>query len=86
MADVLFINDSLEQMMYWAHNNRKILNEINNLLEDIARNGADKGIGKPERLKHKPGWSRRIDDKNRLVYEVRENFVEVISCKGHYDD
>lgn len=79
MADVLFINDSLEQMMYWAHNNRKILNEINNLLEDIARNGADKGIGKPERLKHKPGWSRRIDDKNRLVYEVRENFVEVIS-------
>lgn len=86
MADVLFINDSLEQMMYWAHNNRKILNKINNLLEDIARNGADKGIGKPERLKHQSGWSRRIDDKNRLVYEVRENFVEVISCKGHYDD
>ena len=32
-------------------------------------------------------WSRRIDDKNRLVYLVDgESDIIVISCKGHYED
>ena len=86
MANVLFLLDSLDEFVYWAHNNRKTVDKINALFKDIERNGAAKGIGKPERLKHEPGWSRRIDKENRLVYEVRENFIEVKSCKGHYED
>ena len=27
-----------------------------------------------------------VDKENRLVYEVRENFIEVKSCKGHYEE
>ncbi len=72
--------------MHWAHNDRKTLDKVKRLLDDIERNGADKGIGKPERLKHQPGWSRRIDKEHRLVYEVEENVIKVKSCKGHYDD
>ena len=48
------------------------------------------GIGKPERMKHKEGevWSRRIDEKNRMAYEIKENIVTVtvVSAMGHYDD
>ena len=46
------------------------------------------GIGKPEALKYGDGnWSRRIDEKNRLVYNVSsENDIIIISCKGHYED
>lgn len=46
------------------------------------------GIGKPELLKHnKSGlYSRRIDDTNRLVYEISENHIIIKSCKGHYED
>jgi toxin YoeB len=48
------------------------------------------GLGKPERLKCKEReiWSRRIDKKNRVVYEIREqeNTIVVVSCLGHYDD
>ena len=86
MPTVLFFDDALKDIMYWAHNDRKILDKINAMLNDIERNGATKDIGKPERLKHQDGYSRRINDEHRLIYEVKENIIAVKSCKGHYDD
>ena len=56
-------------------------------MNDIKRNGAMQGTGKPERLKHGSGYSRRIDDANRLVYEIDEQQnIRILSCKGHYED
>ncbi len=57
------------------------------LLKDIDRNGY-RGIGKPEPLTGnlRGWWSRRIDDKNRLVYRIRENRIEIIQCGSHYRD
>lgn len=86
MPNVLFRDDSFAELSYWAHNDRKMLAKIEKILDDIERNGAAKGIGKPERLKHKPGWSRRIDSEHRLIYDVKDNVIEVKSCKGHYED
>lgn len=87
MPDVLFLEKSLDDMVYWAHNDRKTFDKVNALLNDIARNGASKGIGKPELLKHEKAWARRIDHSNRLIYEMRaDNIIAVKSCKGHYDD
>jgi toxin YoeB len=63
------------------------LRGINKLIQDIQRNGLSRGIGKPERLKYIAAYSRRIDEKNRLVYQgEEEGTVEILSCKGHYDD
>ena len=45
------------------------------------------GIGKPERLKHynsREVWSRRIDKKNRLVYEIQGDEITILSIFGHY--
>ena len=57
------------------------------LLEDIKRNGALNGIGKPEKLKNRPEYSRRIDDANRLVYVIDElQNIKIIACRGHYDE
>ena len=46
------------------------------------------GIGKPEPLKHSLTgcWSRRINREHRLVYEVNENIVFILSAKGHYEN
>jgi toxin YoeB len=65
----------------------KNLKKINALLSDIARNPFE-GIGKPEALKENLAgfWSRRIDDKNRLVYRIVEDSCQIIQCKGHYGD
>lgn len=61
------------------------LRRINALLEDIRRNSY-RGIGKPEALRGDLSgfWSRRIDQEHRLVYRVRGDTVEILSCRYHY--
>ena len=46
------------------------------------------GLGKPEALKGDLAgyWSRRIGQKHRFIYKVKEDRIIVISCYGHYDD
>ena len=81
-----FFDEAFEQYIYWQMQDRKTLKRINELIKDIDRNGVNKGIGKPEKLKYEDGWSRRIDEKNRLVYKIDEqNCLQIISCKGHYE-
>ena len=52
----------------------------------IEREGLSQGIGKPEPLKHRKAWSRRIDDENRIVYKLSDGNIIIASCKGHYED
>ena len=87
MSKFLFTEDSWEDYLYWQTQDKKILKRINQLLQDIERNGYN-GIGKPEPLRGDLSgfWSRRIDDEHRIVYRVTEDRVEIIQCRGHYDD
>ena len=84
--DKTWSDKAWEDYEYWQKHDRKMLAKINQLLKDIERNGADRGIGKPERLKHRKAWSRRIDDSNRLIYDVLNSKVCVYACKGHYPE
>ncbi|MDL2297400.1 Txe/YoeB family addiction module toxin, partial [Bacteroidales bacterium OttesenSCG-928-E04] len=38
------------------------------------------------KLKHKltGAWSRRINSEHRIIYEVHENEIHILSMKGHY--
>jgi len=65
--------------------NKSILNKLLTLLEELAEHPFS-GTGKPEPLKHELSgmWSRRINREHRLVYEVEDNTVFVLSAKGHY--
>lgn len=71
---------------YWKKtNNIIVLKKIRKLLESIIEKPFE-GIGKPEPLKYNLSgcWSRRIDQEHRLVYEVTEELITVLSMKGHY--
>lgn len=83
----IWFDEAWEDYLYWQSEDRKTLKRINTLLRDIERGGFD-GIGKPEPLKGELSgfWSRRIDEKNRLVYRIKEDVLEILSCKGHYED
>lgn len=78
--------DAWEEYLYWQTTDKKILKRINQLIKDIMRNPFE-GIGKPEPLKgNLTGlWSRRIDEKHRVVYATDDEAVIIFSCKGHYE-
>ena len=71
--------------MYWQNTDKQILKKINQLIKDIKREPFE-GIGKPEPLKYELSgfWSRRISDEHRLVYEVSESYIAIVSCRFHY--
>ena len=83
----VWFDEAQEDYLYWQFQDKKILKRINMLLKDIERNNFD-GIGKPEPLKGelRGFWSRRIDDTHRLVYRINNDVLEILSCKGRYDD
>lgn len=87
MNDITFSQNAWEDYLYWQLQDKKTVKRINELLKDIQRSGLSEGIGKPEPLKHRKAWSRRIDHVNRLVYNLNEKQnIVVIACRGHYDD
>lgn len=82
-----FSLNAFEQYKNWEQQNKKTLKRINALIADIARNG-NEGIGKPEPLKgnYQGFYSRRIDDKNRLIYRIEDNILIIVECGTHYQD
>ena len=71
--------------VYWQSQDRKTLKRINKLIEEAKRDPFV-GLGKPEPLRENLAgfWSRRIDETNRLVYAVADEFLTIISCRYHY--
>lgn len=82
-----FTDIGWEDYLYWQTEGRKTLRKINTLLKDIERNG-NEGIGKPEPLTGDLSgfWSRRINQKDRLIYALKMDQIIIIACRYHYDD
>ena len=83
----IWFDEAWSDYLYWQGQDKKTIKRINALIQDIERNGFDKGIGKPEPLKENLNglWSRRIDEVNRLVYRDEGGILQIVSCKGHYN-
>ena len=87
MGNISFSEEAWSDYLYWQTQDKRTLKRINQLLQDILRNGYD-GTGKPEPLKGDLSglWSRRIDEANRIVYRMREDVIEIVQCGSHYRD
>ena len=74
-----------EDYLWWQAQDRRVVNRIDVLIEDVTRNG-NTGFGKPEPLKHgfQGYWSRRITDEHRLIYKVAGDEVRTAACRYHY--
>ena len=78
-------DEAWDSYIYWQTQDKKTLKRINKLIKATKKDPFN-GIGKPELLKENLSgfWSRRIDDSNRLVYAVDDNYLTIISCRYHY--
>ena len=84
---VVFTPNGWVDYLYWQHEDNKTLDRINLLIRECQRDPF-RGIGKPEPLKweYSGCWSRRIDQSNRLIYRLKADDIEVLSCRFHYGD
>ncbi|KYJ86213.1 Txe/YoeB family addiction module toxin [Sulfurovum riftiae] len=82
---LIWSETSWEDYLYWQSHDKKVLKKVNTLIKDIKREPFD-GLGKPEPLRYELAgcWSRRITDEHRLVYEVEEESIYIVSCRFHY--
>ena len=80
-------SDAWGDYVWWQAQDRKTLKRINQLIKEIERDPMG-GLGKPEPLTGDLSglFSRRIDKKNRLVYEVTGTTITIYSCRDHYSD
>ncbi|GAA2960782.1 Txe/YoeB family addiction module toxin [Lactobacillus kefiranofaciens subsp. kefirgranum] len=81
-------DDGCDDYLNWQkQRQKKKIKRINKLITDIKRHPFE-GMGKPEGLKNNLTglWSRKIDAKNRIIYEYTNENVIIYSCKDHYDN
>jgi len=80
-----FVPKSFEDFTEWSAVNKKLYTRIVELIKNVQRNPFE-GMGKPEPLRHELSgfWSRRINEKHRLVYKVTDDEIIIVSCKFHY--
>lgn len=83
----LWQDEAWEEYVYWQTQDKKMLKKINRLLTDIDRNGYQ-CMGKPEPLRGNLAgyWSVRIDEKNRIVFCINGENLEIVQCGTHYRD
>ena len=84
---LLWEDRAWEDYLYWQTQDKKTLKRINVIINEVKRTPFE-GVGKPEPLRGNMSgyWSRRIDEKNRIVYFEQDNILYVVSCRGHYDN
>jgi toxin YoeB len=80
-----FDTDAFDDLAWWVEKDRKVALRIIKLVQVIQRDPFA-GVGKPEPLRHELAgcWSRRIDDEHRLVYQVFDDKIRILSCRYHY--
>lgn len=84
-----FYKEAQKDIEYWRkYGNKQAIKKISSIVEALKKDPHSKSPGEPEKLKYTDGYSRRIDQKNRITYEINDIAREVIifSMRGHYDD
>jgi len=74
---------------HYFSGNKASIKKIKEIIADLQEHPYT-GTGNPEQLKYELAgfWSRRINQKDRMIYIVEDDIVTVtvISAMGHYKD
>ena len=67
---------------------KKLHKALCKILKEMLRSDPSSGLGKPEPLKHNLSglWSKRISQKDRLIYKFDNEYIYIFAIGGHYAD
>jgi len=88
MRSLIFEGDTWFVYEQLREKDKKLHKALCKLLKDMLRSDDPaSGPGKPERLKHNLSglWSRRISQKDRLIYKFDDEHIYIFAIGGHYD-
>ena len=87
MRSLVFEGKTWEIYEELRKKDKKLHQTLCKLIKEMLRDDPAKGMGKPEPLKHNLSglWSRRLSQKDRLIYKFDDNYVYSFAIGGHYD-
>ncbi len=89
MYVIEFTEQAVEDLKWLKRAEVRAYKKVQKLIEELALHPST-GTGRPELKKYNLSgcYSRRINQKHRLVYQVSEEKITVLvlSAAGHYDD
>jgi toxin YoeB len=88
MRSLVFEGNTWEVYEELRRKDSKMHKSLCRIIKEMLRNDPSTGTGKPEKLKHNLSalWSRRISQKDRLIYRFDENSIYIFAIGGHYFD
>ncbi len=88
MRSLVFEGKTWEVYETLRQQDKKQHEQLCRILKEMLRNNPSEGLGKPELLKHNLSglWSRRLSQKDRLIYRFDEHSIFIFAIGGHYDD
>ena len=88
MRSLVFEGKTWEVYEQLRIKDKKLHKALCKLLKEMLRDNPEKGSGKPEQLKYKLTgfWSRRISQKDRLIYTFDDDAIYIFAIGGHYDE
>ena len=88
MRSIVFEGNTWNKYEELRNKDKTLHKNLYKILKEMQRDAPSKGIGKPEYLKHnlKELWSKRISQKDRLIYKFDQNYIYVFAIGGHYDN
>lgn len=87
MRSIVFEGDTWERYEALRSEAPALHKTLRRQLKEMRRGDPARGIGKPEPLKHGLSglWSRRLSQRDRLVYRFDDESIYVLAIGGHYD-
>lgn len=87
MRSLIFEGGTWKAYEQLGGKDEKLHRALCKLLKEMLREDPSLGTGKPEMLKHNLAglWSRRISQKDRLIYKFDDRYIYIFAIGGHYD-
>lgn len=89
MRSLVFEGSTWDEYEKLREKDKVLHKNLRKILKQMLRDeNPAEGYGKPEKLKHSLAglYSRRISQKDRLIYAFDDESIHIFAIGGHYDD